>query len=678
MISVNPLTHVILVPKADLKELQSSPTEVRELDLNKFRMWLKDWEDSEEGIYQLKTHDHNTEVSLAGLVYARTIEVLDPYTVELEDGQYTVNCTGANHNLSDKKVANQVSLVVNNAAGLITSAEIQYASFGGGVTIDVNEGVAGTTYNIGTVENPVNNIPDALLIANTRGFETIHVHGDLTLGVGHNVDGFEFVGHSPSKTTITIEDAASTVGCEFKECTVNGILDGNAVFERCIINNINYIEGRIESCILIGVITLTGSSDTRIFNCFDGTPGYDNNPIIDMGGAGRGLSVGAFIGGIDIRNKTGPETIDINVSEGRIVIQDTVTNGTVYCRGIGKVTDNSTGDAIIINEAIYIDDIAFGGDVIIDTVNGISGILFPTGTRGQPSDNLTDALTICANNNIKRLRLRTDLTIEAGHNISDMSIETRGIMGTNITFNVGCSANNSAFRYLNLQGTVNNNDTLIVENCSIFNLENFTGVMQNVSLGQSSELSIGSWAEIYNCHAGGEPGNEPEISIGDSILNIQDYKGNLKLTNKTGDNRTVASFSPGSVTIADTCVVGKIQILGHGEVEADNSGLGCQVDVDGALTRSLIADSVWDEDLTSYSTSGSAGLAIQQMLGLVHHNIYIDNPTYDSDNNLVGSRLRVYNNSNNVGTDIGVISTYTITSVGDGPGKLFTWQQILN
>ena len=116
-ISVNPMTCVITVPQADLTHVSGT---MYELDLDDFRMWLKDWEDDQSGgITHLKTHNHNTEVTLSGTTYARIIEVLDPYTVEFEDGQYTINCVGANHNLADVKVPNQVSLIVNNSAGYV-------------------------------------------------------------------------------------------------------------------------------------------------------------------------------------------------------------------------------------------------------------------------------------------------------------------------------------------------------------------------------------------------------------------------------------------------------------------------------------------------------------------------------------------------------------------------------
>ena len=136
-ISIDPLTFVIYVPKSYMTLTQSSP-EVRELNVNAFRLDLKDLEDDESGIYLPKTHNHNTEVTLAGLTYARTVEIISPYTVEFEDGQYTVNCVGANHNISDVKVANQVSLIVNNAAGLITNAQIEFSSFNGGVSVDTS------------------------------------------------------------------------------------------------------------------------------------------------------------------------------------------------------------------------------------------------------------------------------------------------------------------------------------------------------------------------------------------------------------------------------------------------------------------------------------------------------------------------------------------------------------
>ena len=64
-----------------------------------------------------------------------------------------------------------------------------------------------------------------------------------------------------------------------------------------------------------------------------------------------------------------------------------------------------------------------------------------------------------------------------------------------------------------------------------------------------------------------------------------------------------------------------------------------------------------------------------KVLGLVHQNIFIDKPIYD-DENLISARLRIYSDSGSVGTDQNVISTYQITSFGDGPGRFINWKQV--
>lgn len=119
-ISIDPLTHVIHVPKSDLTLVQNSP-EIRELDLNVFRLELKAYESAEYGMYLLKTHNHNTEVTLGNLTFARVIEILPPYTVTFEDGQYAVNLVNANSNISDRTNVNQVSVRSANSAGLVAA-----------------------------------------------------------------------------------------------------------------------------------------------------------------------------------------------------------------------------------------------------------------------------------------------------------------------------------------------------------------------------------------------------------------------------------------------------------------------------------------------------------------------------------------------------------------------------
>lgn len=72
----------------------------------------------------------------------------------------------------------------------------------------------------------------------------------------------------------------------------------------------------------------------------------------------------------------------------------------------------------------------------------------------------------------------------------------------------------------------------------------------------------------------------------------------------------------------------------------------------------------------------SIGFDLKKVLGLVHENIYIDEPAYDEVGNLISARLRIYSTSASVGTNNNIIATYRITADPDGPGKFVYWQQV--
>ena len=536
----------------------------------------------------------------------------------------------------------QVVRSSSSSATLQELGSIQYSSFNGGVTVDISNGVPGTAFPIGTPRDPVDNLTDAATIADSRGFTTFFINGDLTIGSSGDYEGLIFIGESTIRSEFTIESSANVLSCEFYNAKISGVLDGNCVLSECLIDDLDYFYGVLIRCILDpGTITLGGNNPGIFLDCWSGQPGA-SLPTINCGGSGQSLSLQNYNGRVKITGKTGADVVNVALNAGEITIDSTVTGGTVNIDGVGSLIDNSTGTTTvnyeglispaIITKSVWSECLApygsesvgwnmktqtFDGDVILDTSSFEIGTEFPVGTRNHPVNNLADALTICDANNIKRIRLRSDLTIAAGQDVSGMAIETRGLMGTEVTLAVGCSTNNTTFRYVNLQGTVNNSDVMLVESCTVLNLANFSGVMQGVALGQGSEISIGAWAEMYNCRAGGDPGNEPEISIGNSALNIQQYRGNLKVKDKTGSNRTVIGGLPTVLIIDATCVAGIIQLIGIGNVEQDNSGPGCQVDYDAALTVDTIVtginEAVIEGTLTDIETKR---LALSILTGL--------------------------------------------------------------
>ncbi len=251
--------------------------------------------------------------------------------------------------------------------------------------------------------------------------------------------------------------------------------------------------------------------------------------------------------------------------------------------------------------------ILYENSITIDIVDGMAGTSFPAGTHRFPVNNIPDALTIATARGLHMLHLHSDVTIGANDDISGYSVETVGLMGTTVTLTAGCSAHNSVFRNINLQGTLLNGDTLLLNDCSVGTLDNFTGIMNVVAFMQGAEISFGPWAQLIDCLAGGSAGNEPEFTLNTSDISIHKYTGNIKFMGKTGANTTVADFVGGNVVIDASCVAGKIQLLGMGQLEADNSGAGCQVDTDGFITTAFIADGVWDESTADHTTDGTFG-----------------------------------------------------------------------
>lgn len=249
-------------------------------------------------------------------------------------------------------------MVINTVSSLVDStiqqlAEIEYASFNGGVTINVADGFSGTVYPTGTPQEPVDNIDDAYDIAVERGFTAFYVIGDLHLTAATPVlDGYSFVGSGMDRSIITIDALANVNDCAYYDAHVIGTLDGDSRLKGCVIDNLIYVKGYIEGCVLSpGTIVLAGSDTAHFLDCWSGVPGV-NTPVIDLGGSGQALALRNYNGGIKLINKSGSESVSIDLNSGQIILDSTVTNGDIVCRGIGKITDNSVGANVLSDDLI--------------------------------------------------------------------------------------------------------------------------------------------------------------------------------------------------------------------------------------------------------------------------------------------------------------------------------------
>lgn len=118
-LTINWIDKIVFVPKAEMILRQTSPVEIRELDITEFRNALKLLEGSESGIVFPDIHSNSPPLTIAGVTLARVLEIINGYTIQFENGQYLVNVVNGNSNLSDNIIPNSVSVRSNNSAGLV-------------------------------------------------------------------------------------------------------------------------------------------------------------------------------------------------------------------------------------------------------------------------------------------------------------------------------------------------------------------------------------------------------------------------------------------------------------------------------------------------------------------------------------------------------------------------------
>ena len=297
------------------------------------------------------------------------------------------------------------------SATLQEQEALQHSSFNGGVTVDLGSSYSGTAFPNGTPQQPVNNFIDALVIANENGFTTIYIIGSVTLDSGTDFEEMIFIGESMSKTTITIASDADVSNCEFYDAEIEGVLDGGNVLKNCLILDLNYVNGYIEQCVLgLGTITLGGGAEAHFLDCWSGVVGT-GTPIVDMGGSGQDLGIRNYNGGLEVKNLTGTNKVNIDLNSGRIILDSTITAGNIVVRGIGELEDSSTGTATVDTDGLIgrdlVNDITYLRQIIDNKKS-----LVKTGSVWQ--------LLIYDNDGIDPILVK-DLKDKDGNNITDIA-----------------------------------------------------------------------------------------------------------------------------------------------------------------------------------------------------------------------------------------------------------------
>lgn len=291
-----------------------------------------------ENGWRLRPFSRDHTLSISGNVY--TTEGGTPF-IPVE-GSFSVSVIMTVSNLSDSRVLeNEIS---------------QNLDYLGVVYFDSSAPTSGTVYPYGTVNNPVNNMTDALAVCNRVGAKSISFKGSLLLD--RNITGFSFIG-------VGNEAMATLSGCDIDDCEFrNTILTGNYTGYirsfRCVVTDISNLTGDFSNCAFSGNIQC-GDDEVNMHMCYTRNT-YMQSTVFDFSDCSYGVlnclgytgtlvisalaSANAYV---KFEFLSGKVTVLPNSSEGNLEIR-----GDVVLANASPLAINSEG---ILNRKFIQDDV---------------------------------------------------------------------------------------------------------------------------------------------------------------------------------------------------------------------------------------------------------------------------------------------------------------------------------
>lgn len=271
----------------------------------------------------------------------------------------------------------QIIKTASSSATFQESADIRFSSFSGGVTVNTLTGTSGTVYPTGTPRQPVDNLIDALAIANERGLTSFYLEDSITIAT-LDFTNSRFVGHDRD-ITVTVDASAIVDGCSFETMSLIGILTDVARITNCAIGLASDFSGFMQKCSFTSTLTMGGSGTVDIIDCYSSIAGY-GSPIIDMNMANISLSIRNYTGGLKLINKSGSGNASVDFIAGRLFVDNTVSGGTIVVRGVGEIVDTGTTSTLetnaLINPALVDDELTtshgVGNWAVTNDVEGLT------------------------------------------------------------------------------------------------------------------------------------------------------------------------------------------------------------------------------------------------------------------------------------------------------------------
>lgn len=304
-----------------------------------------------------------------------------------------------------------VQMDVSNLVDAISvqSSLEQSLEYQGQVIYDI-EGVSGSLYPVGTYSSPVNNIAQAIEIANYYGFHKILLQDDVIIDNTLNISNKTFEG-VVGDIYVELQSPISE-NTRFKTLLLTGSISGSKVFsEDCTLFNLSNINGQYRNCSISGSLYPASYSNLTLHDCFSSMAGT-SSPIFNLSGSNYvSLSIRSYSGGI--RFISGSDNNFLSTVEfiaGRFNIDPTVTNGFISVRGVAALNNTGTTATLetgsLINAASFANVTAAPDPVVATKVDELhqihglkSGSLLTVNTGSRIVGNITQSIVHISGSN---------------------------------------------------------------------------------------------------------------------------------------------------------------------------------------------------------------------------------------------------------------------------------------
>jgi hypothetical protein len=355
------------------------------------------------------------------------------------------------------------------------------------------------------------------------------------------------------------------------------------------------------------------------------------NEGLAQGGTATTITLNALASSVDdvylyqtvfVRSGTGEDQVGI------VIAYDGTTTVATIDGGWAVIPDTTSGYVMLPrhNNVSVEQFSAYHGRIVIDVANGSAGVRYPVGTLRDPVDNLADAKTLGALYGIETFHVQGTLVIGASDVIDDLVFEAHNELTDTVALTAGASTVNTVFRQMRLTGTVGG--AVFCDRCALSALVGI-GSDTDPSLFSECILLEGTTAfrsglttpqnvQLVNCVSGVTSGTGTTLDFNGttSRVALRKYGGAIAITNYTGGQVSTFEFSQGAIDFDATNTAGTATLRG-GYSLTDASGGGFTIVQDAPPDAAAAAAAVWSSDLSTYTTSGTAGIILRKAFAVV-------------------------------------------------------------